>query len=89
MANLQATHSVGNSLITYLRNSYPEPLRTDHPFPQVLKHRGTDLFCPLIHYGPKDANVLACHDADQAAFQCAGCGFDKRPDTERALAHER
>jgi hypothetical protein len=31
MANLFAIHSVGSSLITYLRNSYPEPLRTDYP----------------------------------------------------------
>jgi hypothetical protein len=32
MANVFATHSVGNSLITYLKNAYPEPLRTDLPF---------------------------------------------------------
>ena len=31
MANLFAIHSVGSSLMTYLRNAYPEPLRTDHP----------------------------------------------------------
>jgi hypothetical protein len=31
MANLLAIHSVGASLITFLRNSYPEPLRTRHP----------------------------------------------------------
>jgi hypothetical protein len=31
MANLLAVHSVGSSLITYLRNSYPEELRTRHP----------------------------------------------------------
>jgi hypothetical protein len=31
MANLFAIHSVGASLMTYLRNAYPEPLRTDHP----------------------------------------------------------
>ena len=31
MANLFAIHSVGSSLITYLRNTYPEPLRTDYP----------------------------------------------------------
>ena len=30
MANVSAIHSVGSSLITYLRNAYPEPLRTDH-----------------------------------------------------------
>ncbi|MCP3963680.1 MAG: DUF4255 domain-containing protein [bacterium] len=30
MADIQAIHSVGNSLVTYLRNSYPEPLATDH-----------------------------------------------------------
>jgi len=32
MANVFATHSVGNSLVTFLRNAYPEPLRTDLPF---------------------------------------------------------
>jgi hypothetical protein len=31
MANLFAIHSVGASLMTYFRNAYPEPLRTDHP----------------------------------------------------------
>lgn len=31
MANYFAIHSVGSSLITYLRNAYPEPLRTDYP----------------------------------------------------------
>ncbi len=31
MANLQAIHSVGNSLIIYLRNAYPEPLRSTQP----------------------------------------------------------
>jgi hypothetical protein len=30
MANLFAIHSVGNSLVTFLRNSYPESLREDH-----------------------------------------------------------
>ena len=30
MANLLAIHSVGSSIITYLRNSYPESLRDDH-----------------------------------------------------------
>jgi len=30
MANLFAIHSVSASLMTYLKNSYPEPLRTDH-----------------------------------------------------------
>lgn len=30
MANLRAIHSVGASLITYLRNSYPEDLRQAH-----------------------------------------------------------
>jgi hypothetical protein len=32
MANVFATHSVSNSLMTYLRNAYPETLRTPHPF---------------------------------------------------------
>jgi len=31
MANVAAVHSVGDSLVTYLRNAYPEPLRTDQP----------------------------------------------------------
>lgn len=31
MANFFAVHSVGMSLMSYLRNAYPEPLRTDHP----------------------------------------------------------
>ncbi len=31
MANVFAVHSVGDSLVTYLRNSYPEPLRVAHP----------------------------------------------------------
>ena len=31
MANLYAVHSVGLSLVTYLRNAYPEPLRSEHP----------------------------------------------------------
>jgi hypothetical protein len=31
MAGLNAIHSVGSSIILYLQNSYPEPLRTDHP----------------------------------------------------------
>ncbi len=30
MANLHAVHDVGNSLITFLRNTYPESLRDDH-----------------------------------------------------------
>src|SRR5262249_37878540 len=32
MANVFATHSVGNSLVTFLRNAYPQSLRNDHPF---------------------------------------------------------
>lgn len=31
MPNIHAVHSVGHSLVTYLRNSYPEPLRTAQP----------------------------------------------------------
>ena len=30
MANLYSIHSVSTSLMTYLRNAYPEPLRTQH-----------------------------------------------------------
>jgi|SRR5215471_2153791 len=32
MANVFATHSVGNSLMTYLKNAYPKSLSKDHPF---------------------------------------------------------
>lgn len=32
MASVFATHSVGSSLATYLKNAYPEPLRTNQPF---------------------------------------------------------
>ncbi len=32
MANVMAVHSVGVSLVTYLKNFYPEPLRTELPF---------------------------------------------------------
>ena len=31
MANLHAIHSVGFSLMKYLRNAYPEPLKTEFP----------------------------------------------------------
>ena len=31
MTNHLAIHSVGQSLMTWLQNTYPEPLRTDHP----------------------------------------------------------
>ncbi len=31
MANLRAVHSVGFSLVKYLRNAYPDDLRRDHP----------------------------------------------------------
>jgi hypothetical protein len=31
MANVLAIHSVGTSLVTYLRNTYPSELRTAHP----------------------------------------------------------
>jgi hypothetical protein len=31
MANVYSIHSVGDSLITFLRDTYPEPLRTQHP----------------------------------------------------------
>ena len=31
MANVFGVHSVGDSLITFLRNTYPEPLRSEHP----------------------------------------------------------
>ncbi|MBU4264366.1 MAG: DUF4255 domain-containing protein [Proteobacteria bacterium] len=31
MANISSIHSVGNSLITFLRNTYPQTLRDAHP----------------------------------------------------------
>ena len=31
MANVSAIHSVGNSIVTYLRNAYPPAMRTQHP----------------------------------------------------------
>jgi hypothetical protein len=31
MANLFGIHSVGDSIVMFLRNTYPEPLRTEHP----------------------------------------------------------
>ena len=31
MATTAAVHSVGHSLVTYLKNAYPEPLRTEYP----------------------------------------------------------
>jgi hypothetical protein len=31
MANIYSVHSVGDSLMTFLRSTYPEPLRTDYP----------------------------------------------------------
>jgi hypothetical protein len=52
MANLLAVHSVGSSLITYLRNSYPEALRTRHPCEFRLlssgELTGTDDFGTLL-----------------------------------------
>ena len=36
MAQLAATHAVGESIATFLRNTYPEPLRSDHPFSFTL-----------------------------------------------------
>ncbi|HEX2171570.1 MAG TPA: DUF4255 domain-containing protein, partial [Dehalococcoidia bacterium] len=40
MANVFAIHSVGSSLVTYLTNSYPEPLRTDLPCTFALLSSG-------------------------------------------------
>jgi hypothetical protein len=40
VANVFAIHSVGSSLVTYLRNSYPEPLRTDFPCTFALLSSG-------------------------------------------------
>lgn len=31
MANIWAIHSVGDSIINFLRDTYPEPLRSEHP----------------------------------------------------------
>ena len=40
MANLRAIHSVGTSLITSLRNAYPQPLRTEFPCTFTLLSSG-------------------------------------------------
>jgi hypothetical protein len=53
MANVFATHSVGNSLVTYLRNAYPEPLRTDHPMDFRLISSGE------LAEGPDPRNALS------------------------------
>src|SRR5205085_2806484 len=52
MANVFATHSVGNSLITYLKNAYPEPLRTDLPFDFKLISSGE------LSAGPDPRNTV-------------------------------
>jgi hypothetical protein len=31
MSTIYSVHSVGDSLVSFLRNTYPEPLRTEHP----------------------------------------------------------
>ena len=31
MSTIYSVHSIGDSLVAFLRNAYPEPLRTDHP----------------------------------------------------------
>lgn len=31
MSTIYSVHSVGDSLVAFLRNTYPEPLRTEHP----------------------------------------------------------
>ena len=40
MANALAVHSVGNSIVTYLRNSYPQELRDAHPCDFLLVSSG-------------------------------------------------
>lgn len=40
MANLAGIHSVGSSVVTYLQNTYPEPLRTDHSCEFLLLSSG-------------------------------------------------
>jgi hypothetical protein len=52
MANVFAVHSVGNSLMTYLKNAYPEPLRTDVPFDFKLISSGE------LAEGPEPSNTL-------------------------------
>ena len=54
MANLLAIHSVGDSLVTYLRNSYPESLRAAHPSEFRLlssgELAGRDLPAPMLSF---------------------------------------
>ncbi|MGA2410529.1 MAG: DUF4255 domain-containing protein [Candidatus Binataceae bacterium] len=52
MANVFATHSVSNSLMTYLRNAYPETLRTPHPFDFRVMSSGE------FAEGPEPRNTL-------------------------------
>lgn len=52
MANVFATHSVGNSLVTYLRNAYPDLLRTSQPFDFRLISSGE------LAEGPEPRNTL-------------------------------
>ena len=52
MANIQATHSVGNSLMIFLKNAYPEPLRTTQPFDFKV------ISCGELAEGPDPRNTL-------------------------------
>jgi hypothetical protein len=52
MANILATHSVGNSLMTYLKNAYPEPFRTQQPFDFKV------ISCGELAEGPDPRNTV-------------------------------
>jgi hypothetical protein len=52
MANVLATHSVGNSLMTYLKNAYPEPFRTQQPFDFKV------ISCGELAEGPDPRNTV-------------------------------
>jgi hypothetical protein len=52
MANVFATHSVSNSIITYLRNAYPETLQTPHPLDFRVISSGE------LAEGPEPRNTL-------------------------------
>jgi hypothetical protein len=52
MANVLAVHSVGNSLMTYLKNAYPKPLKDDIPFDFKMTSTGE------LAEGPDPQNTL-------------------------------
>src|SRR3954463_4549328 len=52
MANVLAVHSVGKSLMTYLKNAYPKPLKDDIPFDFKMTSTGE------LAEGPDPQNTL-------------------------------